>query len=359
MILADLLQAVSNLPPDASALQSSISALETDIKALESSWVPWEHRLPWFTAIVAIGVAMELLVIFRERRDDIEAWELANFLGVLRSPGRSSIVKMMFEVGSVLLITIGIMGELGVGIEIASINGALRGKSAQLRSKSDQLLALVTLQAGDARDSAKTAHDEADAVGKEADAIQKRLDRASRQLSKVEQQVRIQGPRRRLLEDNRNKFVEAIKPFAGQRVTVVKCGYALEAEREQLEQYLLNLLGVSKTNKLNAGWAVESPGYITWAKCNIGATGVGGNLVIVSSSADGTVKAAATALYDALNSIDISTIQAESAPQNRQLAQFLGDDSPWELAAKDPTAVIILIGANPMFDLSGWHKRHK
>lgn len=360
MTFAYLLQAVSNLPTNASALKSSISALEAEIKALENSSVPWEHCLPWFTAMVVIGVAIELLVILDERRDDMEAWAVGYFLGTHKLPGKPSTAKFLIEVASVLLITLGIVGELGVGIKIASINGALRGKSAQLRSKSDQLLALVTLQAGEARDSAKTAHDEADAVGNEADAIQKRLNDASRQLSGVEQQVRIQGPRRRLLEDNRDKFLKALKPFPGQRVTVVKCGYALQAETEQLEQYLLNLLGMNKGSKPNAGWAVESPGYSTWAKCSTGASSVGGNLVIVSSTADATVKAAATALYDALNSIDINTIQAESSPQNRQLElRFLGDDSPWELAIKDPTAVIILIGTNPMFDLSGWHKRPK
>ena len=90
----------------------------------------------------------------------MEAWALT-FFGVLRRPARPSAFKVGVEVASVLLITFGIVGELWIGIRIASINGALRGKSAELRSKGDQLLALVTLQAGDARDSAKTAHDEA------------------------------------------------------------------------------------------------------------------------------------------------------------------------------------------------------
>lgn len=358
--LAHLLQAVSNLPTDTSSLQSSISALENEIKALENSSVPWEHRLPWFTAMVIIGVAMELWVIVHDRRDDMEAWAVGHFLGTPKLPGKPSTFIFVIELASVALITLGILGELGVGLRVASINGTLRSKSAELRSKSDQLLAIVTLQAGEAGDSAKTAHNEADAVGKEADAIQRRLDAASKQLTTVEQQVRIQGPRRRLLEDNKDKFLEALKPFAGQRVTVVRCGNVIQAEHEQLEQYLLNLLGVSNAGRPNAGWKVESPGYTTWARCNAGATAVGGNLVIVSSTADGTVKAAATALYDALNSIDISTVHAESAPEARQLElQFLGDDSPWELAIKDPTAVIILIGTNPMFDLSEWHKRHK
>ncbi|MGC1437654.1 MAG: hypothetical protein WA847_17300, partial [Terriglobales bacterium] len=265
---------------------------------------------------------------------------------------RLELAKALAFVGWVLIIG-GLFGELRASSRISDL-------SASIQECSDAKVTAATLEAGDAANSAKTAHDEADAVGKEAAAIQKRLDSASRQLSEVEGQVRIQGPRRKLLEDNRDKFLEALKPFAGQRVTVVKCGYALQAEPEQLEQYLLNLLGVSKASKPNAGWAVESPGYTTWAKCNTGASAVGGNLVIVSSTADGTVKAAATALNDALNGIDISTIQTESTPEGRQLElQFLGDDSPWELAIKDPTAVIILIGTNPMFDLSGWHKRHK
>ena len=92
------------------------------------------------------------------------------FLGT-SLPSKPPIAKLIVEVVSVLLVVMGIMGELGVGIKIASINGALRGKSAELRSKnaelrskSDELLALVTQQAGDAATSAKIAHQEADAV---------------------------------------------------------------------------------------------------------------------------------------------------------------------------------------------------
>lgn len=89
---------------------------------------------------------MELWVIRHEWRDDMEAWALAHF-GVLRSPGRPSIKKLGVEVGSVLLITIGVMGELGVGIKITSINGILHGKNGELRTASDRLVALLTSEA--------------------------------------------------------------------------------------------------------------------------------------------------------------------------------------------------------------------
>jgi hypothetical protein len=72
-----------------------------------------------------------------------------------------------------LLITGGIVGELWIGVSITSINGVLRGKSAELRSRSNQLLALVTQEAGDAATSARIAHDEADAVKGIADEAKK------------------------------------------------------------------------------------------------------------------------------------------------------------------------------------------
>jgi hypothetical protein len=350
----------------------SFSPIEDPVRdALQTQIGQFSSLVTWATAIVAVGVALEgvdlvhdAVVWIKTRR--IRKKELADLREVAEIVPVSGItvgtermiaeplgwVKVLGRIG-LLGVVIGVVAESRYGAKLEDAHNALHALDMAL-------LTATQREAGDAAISAKTAHDEADTVGKEADAIQKRLNSASGQLSKVESQVRIQGPRQKLLEDNRDKFLEALKPFAGQRVTVVKCGRALQAEPEQLEQYLLNLLGVSKASKPNAGWAVESPGYTTWAECNTGASSVGGNLVIVSSTADGTVKAAATALNDALNRIDISTIQTESTPQGRQVElQFLGNDSPWELAEKDPTAVIILIGTNPMFDLSGWHKRHK
>jgi hypothetical protein len=170
VIFAALIQSASSFPASVSALESSISALESAISALESavksrssSLVPLEFSVFVFTFLVAVGVVMELWVIRYEWRDNMEEWALAHF-GLLRSPGRPSKTKLRVEIGSVLLITIGVMGELGVGIKIESINSELRGiditlrsTNADLRSKSDRLLALVTQQAGDAATSAEAA----------------------------------------------------------------------------------------------------------------------------------------------------------------------------------------------------------
>jgi hypothetical protein len=167
---AHLAKLASSLPTDASALESSISALESaisdlesKIKALDNSSVPWEYSVWAFTFLVVVGVVMELWVIRHEWREDMETWALAHF-GVLRSPGRPLITKLRVEVGSVLLIAIGVMGELGVGIKITSIASQLRGKSALLRSKnaelriaSDQLIALINSETEEAKKEAKAA----------------------------------------------------------------------------------------------------------------------------------------------------------------------------------------------------------
>ena len=181
MIFAHLIQSASSLPTDASALENSISALESaisalesEIKALENLSVPWEHALPWLTGIVAIGVAMELWVIWRERRDDIDDWrDWVPF--TFRRSHRPADAKFLVEVVSVLLITGGIVGELWAGVKINSINGALRTKGAELRSKSNLLLAAVTQEAGDAETSAKGAAKAASEATASADMLKKYL----------------------------------------------------------------------------------------------------------------------------------------------------------------------------------------
>jgi hypothetical protein len=184
--LDHLIQAASNLPIDASALESSISALESDIKALELSSVPWESALPWITALVVIGVGMELWVISHERHDEKEIWN-AWYFGRIRPPGRPSKTKLLIEVVSVLLVTLGVAGEIGVGVKITSINGRLRNKNAEFRIENGHLIALLDKEAQKLHKDAEDEH-----------------------LRRVELEREIQ-PRRL---DNPEQFVDALKRIA-------------------------------------------------------------------------------------------------------------------------------------------------
>jgi hypothetical protein len=226
VIFTHLLQSASLIPTDASALESSISALETaisaleaEIRALDNRSVPWEHALPWFTFAVLVGVALEWWVIRRDFREEMEAWAIFDFIGVVRSPSRPSVRKLVVEIASVALIVFGIFGELGIGLKIASINSSLRAKSADLRSKnadlrskSDRLVALL---------NKKT-------EGLKAENLTLEAQIAPRRLTPAQQ---------RAVTENCSKFKSL---FAGKRVKLVS--YWLDTESLILDFQIANSL---------------------------------------------------------------------------------------------------------------------
>jgi hypothetical protein len=320
------------LPPEL------VDALDNLVKADLLQWRDmWFHCLLWSTGIVALGLALE----------GPELWHEIKHILLDRRDGRMFFVRTSHEVPprwkvwafvGWVLIVVGVIGE---GI----FEGIVSSADGKVQTFNNILLEATQREAGSAAKSAKTAHDEADAVKMETAELTIRLGNAAKQLGMVEHRVRIQGPRWKLLEDNKEAFIEAMKPFAGQQFVVVKCDIS-PPEQERLEQDLLNVLG-----KQGAGW---SPGYNRWSGCTVGTLPGGGNRVIVSSTANSGVKDSARALWDTLNNkIGISTIQDESRPESRgSFSTFLGADSPWELAEKYPTAVVILVGPNPMSDLA-------
>jgi hypothetical protein len=107
---------------------------------------------------------MEFWVIWREQRDDMEDWER----GTIRSAQKPSTAKYAIEFVSLVLITGGIVGELGIGVKITSINGTLRTMNGELRSKSDQLVALLHVEAGNTLQDAAQAKERAAEANKRA-----------------------------------------------------------------------------------------------------------------------------------------------------------------------------------------------
>jgi hypothetical protein len=165
-----------------------------------------------------------------------------------------------------------------------------------------------------------------------------------------------------LFKNGETEFVKALKPFTGQRVTVVVCGED-DGERLQLEQMLLNLFP-------KAGW--DKPGYVRWAGCPLTLTG--GNDIFFVASEPSTdehwaesypcrresdrvgIEGAAKALCDALNKLNISTMawKEKITPNAAMKARdFWGDGapgSPGEMAYGDPTMIFLEVGLNqPIF----------
>jgi len=314
-----------------------LSSLEGIAKALEKSLDFWGSMLLLATALVVIGLVVEYWHDVQEFWVRL-TWPMASF------PWD----KFTALVGGIL-VTIGVAGELLVTYKASRVE-------TRLRENSHKIEALLTQKAGDAAASAKTAHDEADAVRKETDELTARLASAAKLLGLLEQDVRVQGPRWQLLEDNKGAFIATLKPFAGQRFILLTCGKNPETESFRLGQELIDFLGKQE----GAGW--ELAGNTAWTRCTNGGTGNGGNLITFNSTAGSGTKDSATALFDILAKLKISTVKLQAAPQMLQpgpALNLIGVDSPWALAIKDPTVVVLLVGPNPMFDLLGTSKRHK
>jgi len=158
VIFAYLIQIASSLPADASALESAISALESAITAKDSSSGLWE-TLAWvFTGAVVIGVAIEVRVLVLEHRDAMTEWRR----GIVRPPDRPSRSLFLWGLVGSILVALGVTGEFGAGIKIARINGTLRTMNAELRRDSDQLIALLHVEAQEAYKEAGEANERAE-----------------------------------------------------------------------------------------------------------------------------------------------------------------------------------------------------
>ncbi len=192
------LSAIDSSASDAciSSLRSSISALDNSISSLEASSPTWERVSLWSSIFVATGVFLELFSIGWAFHEEKELWRP----GITRAPANPSFAKVSLEVFATLIIGIGILGETEASASLSSINDQVRIKAVTLRAKSEELLALITQQAGNAvlsankaAGSASTANTEAlgakskaGAVGLEADDLRTKYVAAEQKVAKLE-----------------------------------------------------------------------------------------------------------------------------------------------------------------------------
>ncbi len=133
---------------DASALDSAISALEKSISALEPSIDSLEPWLWASTVAVVVGVALELYFVIHRYRCDMRSWRR----GTIRSPEKPSRALCWGELASIVLVVLGVAGELCVGVLSANKNFALR-------TKQDLLGRLVREKASHAETTAGAANE--------------------------------------------------------------------------------------------------------------------------------------------------------------------------------------------------------
>lgn len=315
---------------DESALRSALASLDD----YSSSLYWW---LGFWTFIVALGVVLEVVYVVGEYLEELHDFKR----GTIHPPERPSTTLFVLGLLGAGLVAAGVSGELWKESQIAKLETCIR-------KGNDALFLMLSNEAGDAATAAEVAHDEADAVKEEADAIGKRLEIARNGLSDLEQKVRVQGPRDLSLQAGKDIFVQALKPFAGQKIRIMHCGLKPTlAEIGRLEQVLVDFLGPNGAN-----WIPEISG---WPECPT-STPIEGNFLGFNPT-NQQVNKGAKALQDVLNNklaITTTIIGGGRIWAGRMVS---GPGSPKELSFKDETKVFLLIGSNPMFDINEQGRR--
>jgi len=130
-----------------------------------------------------------------------------NIGGGVRASQRWRRSTISYKHLAVIMVVIGIGGEGAFEYLVAHAESAVR----ELDNRSTR----------EARNEAATALFRAESGEKAASA---RLEEAKREIDAARLALALQGPRWLLLENGKDAFVKALKPFAGSAIIVLKCG---------------------------------------------------------------------------------------------------------------------------------------
>jgi hypothetical protein len=135
--------------------------LITNLQASESSFDWW---LEFFTALVVVGVVLEVAFVVWEFREDLHDFRR----GIVHPPDKPSVLLLLFGLLGASLVAVGVAGEFR---EESKIDGV----ETQIRKADDDLYLLLSNEAGDAARSAKGAAKAASEATASADALKKYL----------------------------------------------------------------------------------------------------------------------------------------------------------------------------------------
>jgi hypothetical protein len=317
--------------------------LKDELEAIISSDEAWSTRC---TFVLAIGIVGEYVVVKWLEHLSVKQ------IRILFKAARATILtkwtkrtRIVLEILFAMMVVAGVGGEYGFSARIAKNANLLQQLADKDLADAQDVAATASQRAGRANTRA------AQAIGQATNADARTLREIDARLA-IEKQLKLQGPRWLLLESNKAVFVKALLPFAGQPITVMDCGLNPEPEAYRLAQEMMNFLSIGDDS---AHWKL---GYKVWERCGPGGgTSYGGNMVATNSMANDSVKRARTALYDVLNQIGISTVRFEAEPAIQHFAEmYWGPGSPMVMAQSDANTIFLLIGTNPMFDVSGFDK---
>jgi hypothetical protein len=327
------------------------SAFKAILDGLDANRIALDRWLEFWTWLVIIGVAFELVFVVWHHFDEICEWQKSRSRAVIFAPAKPSALKLVFEMFSVALVVIGVTGELRV-------ERMLGGLETDIRVTNEKRVLLLQQQAGDAAtsahraaaDSARAKTDAGDAKSlasgarAEAGSFQREIASAKRQLAEL-------GPRALLLDARKDEFSKAMEPVSPQKLLIVECIASrddLEGNKEQIDlrQEMFDLLGRnaqlggSGTLPISKFWYVGT-GYLEFG-CASGRFGAGTTILYSQKSPSG-VKQAAARLAHEFSAAHIANQLWEADPA-------IGPDidpkrdTGFQLAEKNPACIVLRIG---------------
>ena len=139
--------------------ESALKTLLDNLDISRSSLHAWLH---FWTFLVVVGVALEVIFVVWEYREQLHDWQH----GIVHPPEKPNILLFVLGLLGAGLVATGVAGELYVDVQAGKVE-------TEIRKANDRRVSLLSEEAGDAAKSAKTAHDEASAVKGIADAARK------------------------------------------------------------------------------------------------------------------------------------------------------------------------------------------
>ena len=167
------------------------STLKALINSLEASRGSLDFWLNLSSALVVVGVVLEIVFVIREYNEELHDWRR----GIIWPPGRPSRRWLVIELIGVLFVSLGVAGEFFIDVKA----GALE---TQLRKANGDLVLLLEQKASDAESKAGDAEERAGKLEKEA--------------AEIEESV---APRR-LTAKQRELLASHLRKFAGRSLTV-------------------------------------------------------------------------------------------------------------------------------------------
>jgi len=141
--------------------ESNLRILLANLESSRSSLHWW---LEFWTALVVLGVVLEVIFVVWEYVEDLRDFGR----GIIHPPERPSLWLLVFGLLAVALVAVGVAGELYEDSKIESVE-------TEIGRANDELYLLLSKEAGDAAQSAKGAAKGASEANASADALKRYL----------------------------------------------------------------------------------------------------------------------------------------------------------------------------------------